>query len=357
MSDYGRELSDKKLKALENKIKREYSKATKEAQKKIIEYLERFAEDDSVMRKKLSDGEITKKQYADWRADKLMATNDWQITADSLSSTFEKAREVAAEMMAGHVKDIYALSHNYAEYEIEKDLKASLSFNLYDSDTVERLLVDNPKMLPNPGKKVEADIKAGKIKRWNKKHIQSSMLQSILQGESLPMIAKRVSKAVGGMEQYVAIRSARTMTTTAESAGRVDRYKAVKEMGIEMQQMWIATLDLHTRSSHRHLDGERINVGETFSNGLRYPGDLNGRPEEVYNCRCTIGAVIPGTDLDRLGIEGVQRNSRLGDMSYEDWKKEREKRGDVPMQDENDKLILTGRIVKPKTKRKRKTRK
>lgn len=325
MSDYARELADKKLKALENKIKREYSKAVKEAKKKLDDYLKKFEKEDSDMQKKLLNGQMTKERYFSWRTEKLMATNEWQFTIDNLNNSFENAREIAAQMMTDHVKDIYALSHNYAEYEIEKGLMASLSFNLYDSETVSRLMIDNPKMLPNPGKKVAEDIKAGKVKRWNNKHIQSSMLQGILQGESLSMIAKRVSEAVGGMDERVAIRNARTMTTTAESAGRVDRYKKVQEMGIEMEQMWIATLDLHTRSSHRHLDGERVPVGQKFSNGLEYPGDLNGSPEEVYNCRCTIGAVIPGTDLDKLGIEGVQRNSRLGDMSYEDWKKERDR--------------------------------
>jgi hypothetical protein len=31
-----------------------------------------------------------------------------------------------------------------------------------------------------------------------------------------------------------------------------------------------------------------------FSNGLMFPGDWRGRPEEVYNCRCTLGAEIIG---------------------------------------------------------------
>jgi hypothetical protein len=56
-----------------------------------------------------------------------------------------------------------------------------------------------------------------------------------------------------------------------------------------------------------------------------YPADFGGAdykvpPELIYNCRCTIGAAVPGTKLYEEGLEGIERFSRLEGMSYEEWK-------------------------------------
>lgn len=44
--------------------------------------------------------------------------------------------------------------------------------------------------------------------------------------------------------------------------------------------------DDHVRESHQNVDGEVVEIGETFRNGLRYPGDPAGPPEETVQCRC-----------------------------------------------------------------------
>lgn len=75
-----------------------------------------------------------------------------------------------------------------------------------------------------------------------------------------------------------------------------------------------ATLDGRTRRSHRALDGEVIGGDGKFSNGCRYPGDPRGRGSEVWNCRCTMVASMPGTDALK------DRNTKKLETSYEDWK-------------------------------------
>lgn len=49
---------------------------------------------------------------------------------------------------------------------------------------------------------------------------------------------------------------------------------------------WVAVMDRVTREHHAEVNGERIEKGGYFSNGLQYPLDPNGPPEEVCNCRC-----------------------------------------------------------------------
>ncbi len=112
-----------------------------------------------------------------------------------------------------------------------------------------------------------------------------------------------------------ATRTARTMTTGAGNAGREDSYLRAQNMGIALHQKWIAALDGRTRHSHRELDGEVQEVGKLFSNGLRFPGDPNGPPAEICNCRCTLIAMLDGFDREK-----VDRWNKLEGQSYEEWK-------------------------------------
>ncbi|MBM7000618.1 hypothetical protein I3I95_10930 [bacterium] len=75
-----------------------------------------------------------------------------------------------------------------------------------------------------------------------------------------------------------------------------------------------ATLDRRTRRSHRALDGEAVGDDGRSGNGCRYPGDPRGRGSEVWNCRCTMVASMPGADAIK------DRNAKKLETSYEDWK-------------------------------------
>lgn len=55
-------------------------------------------------------------------------------------------------------------------------------------------------------------------------------------------------------------------------------------------EVWHASKDDRTRDSHREMDGQEVARGEPFITGngvpLMFPGDPNGPPEEIINCRC-----------------------------------------------------------------------
>lgn len=59
---------------------------------------------------------------------------------------------------------------------------------------------------------------------------------------------------------------------------------------------WMATDDNRTRDSHIDMDGQEVGVDEPFvtpdGDELMYPGDPDGPPEEIINCRCTVGIDI-----------------------------------------------------------------
>lgn len=94
-------------------------------------------------------------------------------------------------------------------------------------------------------------------------------------------------------------------------------------MGIELKKQWLATLDGRTRHSHAKLDGETIDTNKTFSNGCKYPGDPDGVAEEIYNCRCTLIAVLadtPSQNAQRIARStATGKNYIIEDMTYQEW--------------------------------------
>ena len=134
--------------------------------------------------------------------------------------------------------------------------------------------------------------------------------------------------------------------------GSSSRYDILAAMGINLKKQWMATLDGRTRHTHAALDGVVVERNEEFANGCMYPGDPRGAPAEVYNCRCTMIAVIedePYEDAQRRArSEATGRNYIISDMSYDEWEKWKtenaEKQTLLQKQEKTD--ILKGKIRK-----------
>lgn len=314
--------TDKLLEEMERRIAKEYKQAEEEVAKKLDTYLKKYETKDKTWQRWVKEGRKTEKEYKEWKTGQIAIGERWEAMREVLAEDYHNANQIAKSVINQYMPEVYAINHNYAAYEIEHGLSVDTSYTLYDRQTVERLFDDKSELYHSPGKHLSEKIAAGLDVRWNRQQIQSVMLQAILQGEAIPAIADRLSKEVGDNNRKAAIRNARTMTTGVENRGRVDSYKRAEDMGIEMGQMWVATLDIRTRHSHRLLDGEVQKVGKKFSNGCRYPGDPSGAAEEIYNCRCTLIAQLSNykTNVQDLGL---RHSEKLGDMSYEQWKKEK----------------------------------
>lgn len=310
MADPGHDETEEMIREVGRKVRREYLQALTETQEKLEDYLRRFEAKDSIKRGQAERGEITQKEYAAWRRNQILAGERWQEMADNLAEDYTNASKAAMSIVRGHTSDAYAANFNYGTYQVESEGRVDTAFTLYDRQTVERLLRDEPDLLPAPR------VSVPKEKRWNRQHVVSAVTQGILQGESLDKVARRL-QSVADMDFRAAMRNARTAMTGAQNAGRVDAYRRAQEMGIQVRKRWMATLDMRTRHAHRRLDGETMPMDERFSNSLRYPGDPYGEAGEVYNCRCTLVPDLPGVDYS------ADRISRLDGASYEEWRAER----------------------------------
>lgn len=314
--DIGHAETEAMLKKLERAINREYRQAKKEIGEKVAKSLAKFEKRDSLLKSMVENGKMTEADYQKWRLNQLVYAKQQKQLGHELAEELTKYNQKARGIANGYMNEIYAINSNFATYEIEHLAKINTSFTLHDKYTVANLLKGDKTLLPTKGIDVSKDIK------WNENKLNSAITQGVLQGESIPEIAKRL-QSVTDMNKNAAIRNARTMTTCAENRGRIDSYKRAEEMGIKVKKVWLATLDDRTRHSHAAIDGEAREVGKKFSNGCEFPADPAGPPEEVYNCRCTLIAEVNGRDTKVSDL--TERNSKLGTQSYDEWKKEHEK--------------------------------
>lgn len=119
------------------------------------------------------------------------------------------------------------------------------------------------------------------------KKIAGEISRGIAGGQMYTEIARNVSNWAR-IPKNNAMRIARTEAHRIQCKAAMDAQHRAKEKGADVVKQWDASLDKRTRDSHRDVDGEIRELDESFSNGLKYPGDPSGRPEEVINCRCAL---------------------------------------------------------------------
>ena len=120
-----------------------------------------------------------------------------------------------------------------------------------------------------------------------KKRITSEVSRGISTGMTYAQVATQLKNQTR-IGYNKAIRIARTEGHRIQTTATMDAMKSAKDIGADVVKQWDATLDARTRSSHAKVDGEIREIDKPFSNGLMFPGDPNGRPEEVINCRCAL---------------------------------------------------------------------
>ena len=316
--DLGHKLTDKELAKLERRIAKLYRDAGEELQATIDAYFEQFKKRDEEMKALIgtvqNGKEWTEADYKQWRLNQIGRGERYQAMRDKVAQRATDANAVAVSYTNDATPGIYSLNRNYAAYTIER-VTGNIGFDLWDEQTVKRLMVEQPDLMPYYPK--DRALKRGIDLAYGKKQITASVTSSILQGKSIKHMADDLQKRITTMSRDSAIRTARTAVTGAQNAGRMDSYAAAEKMGIKLKKEWLATLDSRTRHSHAMLDGEQVAQDKKFSHGCRFPGDPQGPPWEIYNCRCTLIAAVDGVDTS----DGLRRtrDGLISDVTYAQW--------------------------------------
>ena len=338
--DPGQQAADDAVLKLEKELKQVYGQAASEMQTKLNDYLKKVGPEIQDLEMKAADGTITEDELKSLKLMKLQQAVLGQ-KVDQLTGVMLNANQKAMGMINGEMLGVFAENANWQSYQLTQDTKLNLMFSVYDEHTAEKLLKDKPELLPRK------EVKGKKDQAWNREKIANAVLQGVIQGDSIPALAKRIAVQTGETNMKAMVRYARTAMTSAQNSGRMEMLHKAKGMGIKCKKVWLATLDSRTRDAHGSLDGQKVDVDDDFQSDfgpIKFPGDLSSKgsvPANIYNCRCTLVYDYDGYPNDPTADQRMSydeyyteetdekgkkhkvfhRDSKLiTDMSYGEWK-------------------------------------
>lgn len=324
--DPARKWTDKELKEMSYHIGQIYEQATDEITEKWDAYMARAAKRLDKLHNDYVTAPDDEKEEALKKYQKALenVTFKDKYYKDMVLETTTRlcnTNKIATAYMNGEMPKIYRVNYDQID---PMAVIPGIRYDMVSEETVAHLIKD--------GTIPQREIDEKKDKTWNTKQIGSTVLQGIIQGESIKDIAKRLMPIVDKNEAS-AIRNARTMTTCAENRGRLDRYADYESKGLVMAKVWIATGDDRTRDWHLTLDGQEVARDENFTDGqgneLMYPGDPDAEPETVWNCRCSMRSHIIGVRGKDGEITPIEDMHESG-LHQEQIAAEMEKRGLEP---------------------------
>lgn len=326
-SDLGHKLTDDELKKLELRIARLYREAADELQETIDSYFEQFKKRDEEMKALIgtvqNGKEWTEQDYKLWRLNQIGRGRRYEALREKIAQRMTNAHETAIAYVNDATPGIYSLNRNYAAYTIER-VAGNVDFTLWDEQTVRRLIVEQPDLMPYYPK--AAAVKRGIDLEYGKKQITKCVTSSVLQGKSIKGISDDLQRYIPTMSRDSAIRTARTAVTGAQNAGRQDSYNAAEKMGIRLKKEWLSALDKRTRHAHAMLDGQKVDPDKPFKvDGyeIMFPGDTSAPGYLVYKCRCTMVAEVDGVDtsdaMRRARDPETGESVLIKNMTYQEW--------------------------------------
>jgi HK97 family phage portal protein len=139
--------------------------------------------------------------------------------------------------------------------------------------------------------KTQSALKIKGIQATTIESVREILSKAVENGLSITDTAKALRKAYSDFSPLRAEIIARTETSSAMNYGK--HHAALETQartGLQLERTWSAVNDNRTRETHRAADGEVRRMDETFLVGgaqLKFPGDPDGPPQEIINCRCT----------------------------------------------------------------------
>lgn len=126
--------------------------------------------------------------------------------------------------------------------------------------------------------------KVDQISGTTRERIQARVTTGVRDGDSWSDIADGIEEA--GVDS---LRAEVIAQTEAHSVAQASNVEAASGLGLALTKEWVAVEDARTRPDHAEADGEEVGMDDMFLIGgatMAFPGDPNGPPEQVVNCRC-----------------------------------------------------------------------
>ena len=181
--------TDQKLAAMEKRLTQIYSRAHGEISEKWAAYVNSHQERakplyDAIQAATTPDEK--KKAQADFSryVNNVIRDNQrYQDLTAQFAANLTNVNKTAQAYINGQLPEIYAINYNEIGSQIKKQVKG-YSFDVVNQDVVKRLATENKTLLPYK------TVDEKKTIRWNTKKVNAEVTQGIIQGDSIPDIAK-----------------------------------------------------------------------------------------------------------------------------------------------------------------------
>lgn len=131
--------------------------------------------------------------------------------------------------------------------------------------------------------------------------LESELATGLAHGESVDALVARVQEVFVRVEHQQRT-LVRTWVVGSSNQAAFEAGDALVQAGEDaLDRVWLsAGNDGRTRPDHAEADGQRVGPGEPFIVGgeeLMWPGDPDGSPEQVMNCRCVTLSLAPDEEI------------------------------------------------------------
>ena len=286
---------DRSLRVLEREIISIYTSVRDEVQAVLAE----------VYRKYSIDGVLTRAQMSKYNR---LANLEKQLNTIVGHGT-QKTRATIERLTRQQYNEAF-FRHGWA---VDQHLGVSLKWGLLRTQDI-AAAVENPLRL----------IAEDRLRTLGREKIRRVVAQGLVRGDSYAQMSREIQNAIlaKGKEslRYNALRVARTEGGRAQTLGTLAAYDEAERQGVEMERVWVATLDDRTRDTHQDMDGVVEGDDGLFPTPVgRVAGPrLSGVPEFDINCRCTIIAQVKDLPIElerRIRDEGVKPY-----QTYREWR-------------------------------------
>ena len=290
--DINARVLDARLTSYETELTRQYRTALRNTRQTIGTLYEKYA----------TNGKLT---YAEMSKYNRLSALEKQIREDILPP-LSKNQAVLNKMPPIEYEEAF---YRYG-WSIDQQLGTSLRWGQLNENTVKAAVL-------NPLDKIaQTRLRATSIAR-----IRTSVTQGLIQGASYPNMMKGIRAAINGSAKD-AIRIARTEGQRAQVMGQQANYDHARDIGVDMVEVWDATLDSRTREDHGAIDGQEAHYIEGTPFWNTSVGQVAGPLQSGYasfdiNCRCRIRGQVAGTEPGVRRVDGKV----VPYQTYDQWKK------------------------------------
>ena len=279
------------------------------------------------------------KKYADkdssaiTNADKT-TINRLRSIGDQCAHRLDLAHNRVQQILDEDCREIYGESFFHTAYEIDRQISEagfSVNWGLIPHSAAEIAALDDYAMLAGSKTFQMAANKSVSA-------VQEIFSKAIIRGDSLEKVRDALISKLGvnsvsaGAARYVgsgisawAMMVARTEMFRAFSLAQSRAERICEENNLNLDWIWLATLDSRTRPAHGALDGQKKDKerGGWYSPAVGWVKGphQSGVPSFDINCRCTVMAIYNG----EMPAERYERGRGVVSWkTYDQWKLEQE---------------------------------